>query len=678
MLGERYRIVAPIGRGASAQVFLADDVHLKRPVALKMLHAALADDAGFLRRFQAEAQAAAALNDPHVMGVYDWGQDDGIPYLVFEYLSGGSLRGMLDQGRRLSLSQALLIGLEAAQGLQYAHGRGLVHRDIKPANLLFGDEGRLRIADFGLARALAEAAWTEPQGAVLGTARYASPEQAQGHALTGKADVYSLSLVLVEAVTGAVPFTSDTSLGTLMARLDRPVPVPAELGPLRSALQRAGQPDPERRCDARNLARALLAASADLPKPHALPLAGALSAAHLADDPDPTALTPDDDGLEVPGFVAGATASRAPVAADHAIGPVDDAGVELVHPPDPGRAGVVPARAGEGATPGPNPTATISGATAAMGAGGPVDVGNELPPKRRRRWPWLILAVLLVAGLGLGAAAVVADITRTATHTVPNGVVGLDEAAARTRLAPFKWQVGERHTRRDGTEAGTVIAVDPVPGTDLAEDEPVILVVSDGSTSTRVPSGLGGRSRAEAEQAIKARGLVPEVREEFNEDIADDLVIRLGDRTPPTLYKGATVGLVVSKGPRPRTVPDDLVGMTEAEATAALARVQLKVKTYGRADETVTPGVVIVTLPVSGASVARDSVVEIAVSTGPALVAVPDVSGTKSIAEAAARLEAAGLRVGQVRGPAVGRPVGTDPAAGAEVRRRTVVDIVLG
>ena len=182
VLSGRYRLIAPVGTGASAQVFLADDVRLRRRVAVKVLHAALADDDAFLRRFRAEAQAAAALNHPNIVAVYDWGDDDGAPYIVTEYLGGGSLRAVLDQGVRLSQSQVLLVGLEATRALDYAHRRGFVHRDVKPANLLFGDDGRLRVADFGLARALAEAAWTEPQGAVLGTARYASPEQAQGQA----------------------------------------------------------------------------------------------------------------------------------------------------------------------------------------------------------------------------------------------------------------------------------------------------------------------------------------------------------------------------------------------------------------------------------------------------------------------------------------------------------------
>jgi serine/threonine protein kinase len=155
VLGGRYRLLAPIGTGASAHVFLAEDVKLRRRVAVKVLHPALTDDEAFLRRFRAEARAAAALNHPNVMAVYDWGEEADGPFIVCEFLGGGSLRSVLDRGTRLTPSQALVVGLEAARALDYANRRGLVHRDIKPANLLFDDEGRLRIADFGLARALA-------------------------------------------------------------------------------------------------------------------------------------------------------------------------------------------------------------------------------------------------------------------------------------------------------------------------------------------------------------------------------------------------------------------------------------------------------------------------------------------------------------------------------------------
>src|SRR6202451_1609765 len=180
VLGKRYRLLSALGTGASAHVFLAEDVSLQRHVAVKVLHPGLASDAAFLQRFGAEARAVASLNPPHILRVFDWGEDSDGPYLVTEYLGGGSLRDILDRGVRLSHSQAAQLGAEVAQGLAYAHSRGLVHRDIKPANLLFDEEGRVRVADFGVARALAEAAWTEPVGALVGTARYAAPEQLRG------------------------------------------------------------------------------------------------------------------------------------------------------------------------------------------------------------------------------------------------------------------------------------------------------------------------------------------------------------------------------------------------------------------------------------------------------------------------------------------------------------------
>src|SRR5437660_11160049 len=272
VLGGRFRLVSPIGSGASAHVFLAHDVVLGRRVAVKVLHPALAGDVPFLRRFRAEAQAAATLNHPHITQIFDWGEDDDGPYLVLEYLGGGSLRDMLDAGHRLSPAQAAAVGAQAADALDYAHRRGLVHRDVKPANFLFEEEGRLRIADFGLARALSEAAWTEPIGAMLGTARYASPEQVEGHRVDGRADVYALSLVLIEVVTGQVPFAADTTIATLMARVGTAVQAPAALGPLGPVLEQAAAPDPNARIDSHELAVRLGQLSSELAPPARLPL----------------------------------------------------------------------------------------------------------------------------------------------------------------------------------------------------------------------------------------------------------------------------------------------------------------------------------------------------------------------------------------------------------------------
>src|SRR5215210_2417265 len=275
VLADRYRLLAPIGAGASGRVYVATDVRLRRRVAVKVLHAALASDAGFLRRFRAEAQLAASLHHPHVMAVYDWGEDDGVPFMVLELLKGGSLRGVLDRGRRLSAPQAARVGRQVAAALRYAHARGVVHRDIKPANLLFDEHGLVRVGDFGLARALAEASWTEPSGAVVGTARYAAPEQALGVPLDGRADLYSLAVVLVEAVTGTVPAVADTAIGTLAARTHTPLVAPLALGRLGPVVERAGRPSPaDRYPDAATMRAALADAARALPPPQPLPLAG--------------------------------------------------------------------------------------------------------------------------------------------------------------------------------------------------------------------------------------------------------------------------------------------------------------------------------------------------------------------------------------------------------------------
>src|SRR5688500_17800768 len=288
VLAGRYRLVAPLGTGASGRVYAAWDVRLQRKVAVKVLHAALADDSGFLRRFGAEAQLAASLHHPNVVGVYDWGEDE-TPFMVLELLEGGSLRSLLDRGDRLTPAQAAAVGRQIAAGLAYAHARGLVHRDVKPANLLFDEQGTARVADFGLARALAEASWTEPAGAVLGTARYAAPEQVRG-VVDARSDVYSLALVLVEAVTGTVTFAADTSLTTLLARAERHSEAPPQLGDLAPVLERAGRADPDDRYpDARAFAFALADAASVLaaPDPISLPGPGIIDF-----DPHPTEIRP--------------------------------------------------------------------------------------------------------------------------------------------------------------------------------------------------------------------------------------------------------------------------------------------------------------------------------------------------------------------------------------------------
>ena len=677
VLGGRYRLLAPIGTGASAHVFLADDVRLRRRVAVKILHPALADDEAFLRRFRAEAHAAAALNHPNVMAVFDWGEEADGPYLVSEYLGGGSLRAMLDRGNRLSPSQALLVGLEAGRALAYAAGRGLVHRDIKPANLLFDEEGRLRIADFGLARALAEAAWTEPVGAVLGTARYASPEQVQGVPVDGKADVYSLAVVLVEAVTGRVPFAAETTVATLVGRLDRPLEAPPELGPLAPVVARAGRPDPKERLDAMAFAAALQAVAAELPKPDPLILAGPAAfddnhLAALASDPtDLGTLAAPGPAASTPADVTTATASALP---------------QSVSDPDATR--VTPAVA-NGAPNGaaavdPAPTRVIDAPAAAATRTGaePAEVTAVLTSRkgrRRRRWPWVVLVVLvLLGGGGAGAALLVAN--RVPSHPLPD-VIKNDRTRAEATLRALKFEVAVQEEFVDGTTPGTVTDQAPKAGTDaggkpltLKEGGRVTLTVSKGPPPTPIPD-LSGLSEAKAKAEIEKVGHVVDesVTRPYHEEVPAGQVIDWSPKgtSPP---KGATVAITVSAGPQPRVVPG-LAGRSYESAVAALEAVGLRAARAADAynNDDSTAGTVVVASPTQGSSVARGSVVTLTVSKG--RPTVPDIKGL-TVEEARAKLTAVELKLGSTFGPG-GKIFLTTPSSGAKVAPGSSVDVFI-
>ncbi len=628
VLGSRYRLSAAIGTGASAHVFLADDVRLGRRVAVKVLHPALADDAAFLRRFRAEAQAAAALNHPNVVAVYDWGEEADGPFIVTEFLGGGSLRAMLDRGHRLSPSQALMVGLEAARGLDYAHRRGLVHRDIKPANLLFDDEGRLRVADFGLARALAEAAWTEPSGAVLGTARYAAPEQVRGVPLDGKADVYSLAVVLVEAVSGRVPFAADTTVGTILGRLERPMEVPAEAGPLTAILTRAGRPDPAQRPDAMAFGAALHALAPSLPTPAPLPLAGVAVFDEVATglDRDPTELgvaAPSPAAPQAPPQVEAQPTDPTVVSVP---GTADDDAPEAV---------VAPSRAG-----------------------------------RRRRFRLRTALAVLVALATSAVAAFAVVQAQVPSHAVPT-VVDADQTQAVQRLRAVGFRPDVRREFNDeGKAEGTVVRQSPAPPAKLKEGRAVTIFVSMGPTPVDLPPGLEGLARLDATAALEERGLkVGEPKFEYSETAAAGQVL---DWEPKeNLRKGDTVTLTVSRGPQPRILPD-LTSKTYEQAAAELRALGLVPARDTRYDDEVPKDRIIGTRPAVGNPADKGSEVTIVVSRGRPVV--PNLDG-KTEAEARAALEAADLKLGNVFGLPGGKVFRTSPDAGATVNRGTTVNI---
>jgi serine/threonine protein kinase/beta-lactam-binding protein with PASTA domain len=672
VLGGRYRLLAPIGTGASAHVFLADDVRLRRRVAVKILHPALADDQAFLRRFRAEARAAAALNHPHVMAVFDWGEEADGPYLVSEYLGGGSLRALLDRGRRLSPSQALVVGLEAGKALAYAHGRGLVHRDIKPANLLFDEEGRLRIADFGLARALAEAAWTEPVGAVLGTARYASPEQVKGVPVDGKADVYSLAIVLVEAVTGRVPFAAETTVATLVGRLETPLEAPPELGPLGPVVARAGRPDPKERLDAMSFAAALQSVAPELPSPEPLALAGpaTFDLNHLAAlEGDPTDL-----GTATPQAKADVQAT--------AVTP--RVALPAAPPPDPEVTRITPVPF-DGAAVDSSPTGIIAKPERKekqRRRAEQAEVTAVLPSRkgrRRRRWPWVVLLVLAVLGGG-GAGTYLLVAEKVPSYPLPD-VTQKDRATAEgaLRAARFIVVVDEQYV--DATTPGIVVNQDPKSGLDpkgqplaLKEGSTVRLVVSKGPPPTPIPD-LSDMTEAKAKAEIEKVGHVfGDVERPYDETVAPGVVIDWSPKgtSPP---KGAKVSVKVSAGPAPRVVPT-LAGRTYESAVAALEAIGLRVARapdqYSNDDD--TKGKVIGASPSQGSTLKRGDVVTVTISVG--RPEVPSLSGLTAD-QAEAKLATVGLKLDGKYGPGGGKVFLQTPGAGNKVAPGSSVDIFI-
>ncbi len=685
VVGGRYRLVAPLGTGASADVYVADDVTLRRRVAVKVLRDALAADEGFLRRFRAEARAVASLRHPNIVTVYDWGEEETGAYLVLEYLGGGSLRDMLDRGVLLTPAQAAQVGLEAARGLDYAHRRGLVHRDIKPANLLFDDEGRLAIADFGIARALAEATWTEPAGAVVGTVRYASPEQARGLSLDGRADVYALALALVESTTGALPFAADTTIATLVARLDRPIDVPGELGPLTAVIAAAGALDPADRPDASGLAGALDRAARELPPPDRLPLAPSRRVPVPQDEFDATT------SFAPAGPPAGHSTFAMPPAAQAAAGAGSpDGAAAAARTP-----GVPPPLSPPGGPPAPAPAWSLGAGAPGPGPGSgpawpaapesgpawgpspaPAREGPAQPPtagpRRRRRWPVLI-AVAVVIAAALGAVAGV--LLRPApTYAVP-GLHGLDPATATARARPH-FSVTVHHVRITGDPVGVVLDQRPAPGT-KHRPAAIVVDVSDGNALVAVPD-LSQMTTDDAGAALRRLGLVvKQGTPAFSDTVATGHVISWS----PTgqAAQGDAITLVVSLGSRYVTMPDLVTNQVSADQAArqlvSLGIPQAAIVQTQDFSDTVPAGDVISTTPAAGQQADRGGTVTLDVSKGPDVVPVPDVRGD-SVTRAEATLRQAGLAPAVYGPPGFSVVVDQNPLPGHKVKRGSSVQLV--
>jgi serine/threonine protein kinase/beta-lactam-binding protein with PASTA domain len=664
VVGGRYRLLAPVGAGASSQVYAASDTRLARRVAVKVLHPMLAADRAFLRRFRAEARLAASLDHPHIMRVFDWGEEDEGPFLVLEFLGGGSLRDLLDTGARLSHSQVAAMGAQAASGLAYAHRRGIVHRDIKPSNLLFDDEGNLRIADFGVARALAEAALTEPLGAIFGTARYASPEQAEGRPLDDRTDVYSLALVLYETLTRRVPFTADTITAMLMARVGAILPAAPELGPLAPILSQAAISEPLARLDAAGLHSELELLARALPPPERLPLARTSAA------PDPANWSRDPTILDA----ASAPAQKEEQADEVAPGPsvpserdlgditllglgsevtgaaVGSAASAPAHAGDPAPAGAVahPQVLGESTAPDLSPQA-------ASGAG-------RRPKRKRARWIILLVVIfVLVAGGVATGLTLVKQRADLFNHVVPP-LTSMPFAKAVSVAGHVGLEAKQTSSSYSATvPVGDVIAQSIKPGRHERLHTVIGVEVSKGVEPVPVPNLLGLSAKS-AEGLLSASHLKYVPSSQYSSSVPMWRVINWSPKNVSVL-PGTTVDVTVSLGQAPRPVP--AIPQTDDFAQAAkLLKAQGFVPKRLEAYSTSIPkGDVISTAPNSSSGPQKyGSTVDVTISKGLEYFPVPDVFGD-SVQAATRKLQQAGgfVAVPEGEGSTV---VGEFPRAG--------------
>ncbi|NNN18832.1 MAG: PASTA domain-containing protein [Acidimicrobiaceae bacterium] len=650
ILHGRYTLVAAIGQGASGDVYLAQDLSLGRKVAIKLLHSSLAGDAFFLKRFQSEAKSAASLNHPNIMRVFDWGESGSTPYLVLEYLAGGSLREYLNTGELLSESQAASLMLQVAQGLSYAHGRGYVHRDIKPANLLFDDEARIRIADFGLARALSEAAWTEPVGTLMGTARYAAPEQALAKDSDRSSDVYSLGLVIYEALLGYLPFTGDTTVSLLMARIHRDVSVPEGSGTLKPILESCLRLSSEERISSTDLVFQLEKLVRVLEPPTSLKVSG----------PSPMITDENGDLTEVGGissFANGTTLASSQ-------GSADDRGHQSPIKP------ILPDLLDAGSN---SATLIAPKLKVSRRHGAPLALWH----KRRSLWFAIVAFVLIVLIAALSLFGLGSKLYSAVFSTKVPPVVGDTLAAAESAISASHLKVGGiTYTYSPSVKSGQVSGEAPKSGTLLSRGKPVSLVVSKGPAPVAIPPVVGLSATA-AENMVKSLGLIPVIEQSYSETAPLDQVISVTPAAGVMEQVQSKVTLTVSKGPAPRQVPN-LVGQTEQNAVSQLQALALVPSESQGYSTTVPKGTVISQAQSPGSMVQRGSTVSFIVSKGPQIIKVPNVVGD-TLQQAEAVLNQSGLTVGSVYSYfGSNTVVATSPRAGTNVQAGSSVALITG
>ncbi len=629
VLHDRYELESLIARGGMAEVYVAHDTMLDRRVAVKILFPEYAREQSFVERFRREAQSAANLNHPNIVAIYDWGQSDGTYFIVMEYVHGKSLREILNENGPLESDEIAEYSTDIAGALAYAHQHGVVHRDVKPGNVLINDAGKVKVTDFGIARAGTSESLTQT-GAVMGTATYFSPEQAQGYNVDGRSDIYSLGVVMYELATGVPPFTADTPIAVAFKHVSEKLVPPSVRNPLVA-------PDLE-----------------------------AIISKCLEKDPDRRYAGANDVHDDCVQFLR-----RRPVMAATTGGIDEHATVmnaALVDVPDmssTGRTQAVP----KVSAPTKEGIAKPSNAYA-------------FSPEPRRGPIIAVIAIIVLLLLAVGsilAATAFKDDGKTGGLKALPSVIGLTKEAARKQLTDLGFEVKVELNVNEEVEAGKVYAQDPEAGIKLREGNTVTIKVSAGVGESTIPD-VEGLSLSDASLKLEEAGFTTVPKEEPSDSVEKDKVTRTKPKIGTKLKRGTSVEVYVSLGPATKAIPN-VVGLDSTTAAAQLGQEDFQVVTQQEASDSIAVGKVIRTDPIANTKVARESTVTIYVSTGPAQVNVPDVVGmTKD--QAVSALQAAGFGVVMSSTASVlakkDTVISQSPTAGSKALKGSNVEIKIG
>lgn len=630
ILDGRYRVIERLADGGMATVYLALDTRLDREVALKVMRPHLAQDATFRSRFHREARSAARLSHPGIVAVWDQGEDDGRMFLAMEYVPGQTLREVIDAEGALTPRAAIDIMVPVLDALAAAHHAGIIHRDIKPENVILREDGAVKVADFGLARAVTSQTVTSSSGLLLGTVAYLSPEQVERGIADARSDVYAAGLVFFEMLTGSKAFDGDTAINVAYQHVHTGAPRLRSRSPespeiLDEVVAAATSLDPDGRpADAAAFAALLRTARREL-----------------------TADELDDRPLDAAATESTITRTTA-LPVDR---PLERQTAQHAAPP-----ALAPA--------GPSLRDQVRGAPPATAG---VAVRTAAPrPRRRAVWPW----VLVIVSAAIASATAWFFLAGPGAPTIVPAVVGKSVAAAEPLLTAQHLKNSPKDAFSETVAKGLIISTDPKANTEVRRGKVVVLTVSKGPERYAVPA-LAGKSLADAQNEITGANLiVGKITETFHEEVPDGQVISSDPKPGTQLKRGTSVALTVSKGQKPITV-ENFTGKPFDAAKAALEKAGLVVEEGGpRENNDTVPKDSIIRQDPAGGTLFKGGKVSVVVSNGPVLVAVPGGLIGKQFAEVKGVLEGLGFKVTErqaIPGINFGTVQGLNPAEGAQV-----------